>query len=360
MVTETWFVLLVQLLLAVVSINSSVMILPSFSWDPRNKIFSGQVCGGTEKFAHIVVQEGSEIYFLCSSAAILSSIQRNFAEQTNMYENMYLVTENEFHRCQIDGTTQNTKKVMDCNTPINNYALKYHRFWFSDFTTPNGIPFYAGSTYYFIATSNGSASSLDNTSGGRCLTHNMRVAITVCPASQKCIKDDTLCKTPKTVELPTTTTTTTTTIPPPSSEPSTISTTEKSGGKGDEEPKVQAQHREPSSSGNSGFGLIGVLCLVGGLLAGFLCGVIAVILAQRYHNQRLEQKEKDFKGDFLMEEKTKDNTSLRNIEDNKAYRYSMEGKRLLSTSSNASNDRYSVVPPAAVIRNPPPPGTIAV
>lgn len=94
-----------------------------------------------------------------------------------------------------------------------------------------------------IATSNGSASSLDNTSGGRCLTHNMRVAITVCPASQKCIKDDTLCKTPKTVELPTTTTTTTTTIPPPSSEPSTISTTEKSGGKGDEEPKVQAQHR---------------------------------------------------------------------------------------------------------------------
>ena len=62
---------------------------------------------------------------------------------------------------------------------------------------------------------------------------------------------------------------------------------------------------------------------------------------------RLEQKEKDFKGDFLMEEKTKDNTSLRNIEDNKAYRYSMEGKRLLSTSSNASNDRYSVVPPAA-------------
>ena len=73
-----------------------------------------------------------------------------------MYENMYLVTENEFHRCQIDGTTQNTKKVMDCNTPINNYALKYHRFWFSDFTTPNGIPFYAGSTYYFIGKQNNS------------------------------------------------------------------------------------------------------------------------------------------------------------------------------------------------------------
>ena len=33
------------------------------------------------------------------------------------------------------------------------------------------------------------------------------------------------------------------------------------------------------------------------------------------------------------------------FEDNQAYRYSMEGKRLLSTSSNGSSERYSVVPP---------------
>lgn len=63
------------------------------------------------------------------------------------------------------------------------------------------------------ATSNGSKHSLPNTSGGRCVTHNMRLAVTVCRAGSNCIKDDTLCKTPKGSEKKETTTTSTTGVP---------------------------------------------------------------------------------------------------------------------------------------------------
>ena len=73
-----------------------------------------------------------------------------FLFQVNMYENMYLVTENEFMKCEFHGTTHDSKKVMDCNSPLNNYKLKYHMFYFSAFTTSDGIPFFPDRTYYFI------------------------------------------------------------------------------------------------------------------------------------------------------------------------------------------------------------------
>ena len=102
------------------------------------------------------------------------------------------------------------------------------------------------STHFQIpATSNGSALSLANTHGGRCQTHNMRLAVTVCSTGRKCIKDDTLCKTPKgsSADKINTTTTSTTGVPTTNKPDTTTSTTTTDiDGDGVAKPQVLARH----------------------------------------------------------------------------------------------------------------------
>ena len=43
---------------------------------------------------------------------------------------------------------------MDCNSPLDNYKLKYNMFYFSSFTTSDNIQFFPDKTYYFIGMRN--------------------------------------------------------------------------------------------------------------------------------------------------------------------------------------------------------------
>merc|ERR1712168_111000 len=74
--------------LSVFTLPTSVIniILPSFSWDPRNECFSGATSSGVE----LSVDQESQLYILCPSVAITDRVQNIITDQQLMYENMYL------------------------------------------------------------------------------------------------------------------------------------------------------------------------------------------------------------------------------------------------------------------------------
>ena len=108
--------------------------------------FSGKICGG--KFAHIAVPLYSEMYFLCPSVAMLSKLQIGYTSKTNMYENMHMVSEEEFMNCEIDKNKTNWKNVLMCNNPKDPNVIKFNRFFFT--SLPTRIAFQPNKTYYFI------------------------------------------------------------------------------------------------------------------------------------------------------------------------------------------------------------------
>jgi len=179
----------------------------------------------------------------------------------------------------------------------------------------------------------------------------MRLAVTVCASKENCINGDKhLCRTPKTTPTPATTTTTTTTTPT-----TTTTTTQSTTTKNEVTPNAASkQILKNESCSKEGFGVTAVACLIGGLFAGLVLGFSVVLVTQKYA-KRYKKKKKVKAAKLAII-----NKDPAIFEDNKAYRYSMEGKRLLSTSSNGSSERYSVVPPVPVQRVSPPPGTVAV
>ena len=107
------------------------------------------MCGGDESYAHIAVPLDSEMYFVCPSVVMLSKLQIGYVSKTNMYENMYMVTKDQFDRCDIDKVDgEKTRQVMLCDSPKDPNMLKFNRFFFTSLTTQ--ITFLPNETYYFI------------------------------------------------------------------------------------------------------------------------------------------------------------------------------------------------------------------
>lgn len=332
----------------------SSLVLPTFSWDPRNKYFSDKICGG--EYAHIIVEQSSKMNFVCPSQLIVSSVRQQYTSPTNMYENMYIVTKDEFDRCEVDKLTTNTKYLLTCNKPRYKDLLKYKSITFSPWAIgANAVSFHVNKTYYFIATSNGTISGLENRKGGRCHTHNMRLAITICEIGRDCFKNEHLCYTP----VQKVATTTTTTLPTVTTSTTTTTTTRTSGDNGAlVTPKAAPKQGSDDSkkSGGSPFGVVAVACLIGGLFVGLIIGFVAVILTQRYAKRYRRSKNSHTSSvDSALDPF---DSALPN-EDNKGYRHSTEIKRFLSTSSSGSSERYSTVPSMPTQMSPPP-GTIAV
>ena len=48
------------------------------------------------------VDQESQLYILCPSVAITDTVQDIMTDQQQMYENMYLVTKEEFESCSLD------------------------------------------------------------------------------------------------------------------------------------------------------------------------------------------------------------------------------------------------------------------
>lgn len=332
----------------------SSLVLPTFSWDPRNKYFSDKICGG--EYAHITVEQSSKMNFVCPSQLIVSSVRHQYTSPTNMYENMYIVTKDEFDRCEVDRLTATTKYLLTCNKPRYKDLLKYKSITFSPWAIgANAVSFHVNKTYYFIATSNGTMSGLQNRKGGRCLTHNMKLAITICEKGRDCFKNEHLCYAPVQKAV----TTATTTLPTATTSTTTTPTSQTSGDNGAiVTPKAAPKQGSDDSkkSCDSSFGVVAVACLIGGLFVGLVIGFVAVTLTQKYAKRY--RRSKDSQTSSADSALDSFDLKLPN-EDNKGYRHSTEIKRLLSTSSNGSSERYSTVP-SMPTRVPPPPGTIAV
>lgn len=88
---------------------------------------------------------------------------------------IYNVSEEEFDSCRI--TQSDPKIIAVCDRP---FKQMYFTITFRSFTpTPGGLEFRPGQNYYFISTS--SRSDLHRRIGGRCSSHNMKVAFRVAP-----------------------------------------------------------------------------------------------------------------------------------------------------------------------------------
>ena len=88
---------------------------------------------------------------------------------------IYNVNKEEYQTCRI--MNPNPRVIAVCDKP---HELLYFTISFRSFTpTPGGMEFKPGRDYYFISTS--SPTDLRQTSGGRCRTHNMKVAFKVAP-----------------------------------------------------------------------------------------------------------------------------------------------------------------------------------
>lgn len=95
-----------------------------------------------------------------------------------LYENLWMVDKPAYDACTVDTSKVGHKLLLRCSRPLQ---LQYLSIAFRRFSAEvNGLVFLPGKDYYFIATSTGRERSLDKTSGGRCLTHNMRIKIHVC------------------------------------------------------------------------------------------------------------------------------------------------------------------------------------
>ena len=92
---------------------------------------------------------------------------------------IYSVTREEFETCSI--VTPNPRIVADCRSP---HKRLYFTITFRTFTpSPGGLEFRPGQDYFFISTSD--PDNLHAKSGGRCLSHNMRVVFKTAEMNKK-------------------------------------------------------------------------------------------------------------------------------------------------------------------------------
>ncbi|XP_048580479.1 ephrin-B2 [Nematostella vectensis] len=208
-----WSALFLVMLALVHSAKS--VVYPSIYWTPRNPMFSQLVTPTAMNVAAM-----SKVKIVCPNpTSIVDKVQDDTPKEF-LYENLWIVTEESYDKCNTTLSPRN-KILLKCDTPL---SLKYYTVAFQQFSaTAQGLEFALGQEYYFIATSDGTKSSLDKTSGGNCIKSNMRMKFYICksPQDPRCLPPTTA---PPTTPsgCPTVPSTTQTPLPPktnPTTEP---------------------------------------------------------------------------------------------------------------------------------------------
>ncbi|XP_071956413.1 ephrin-B2a-like [Antedon mediterranea] len=80
-----------------------------------------------------------------------------------------------YESCNVTKANKTEKFLLKCNRPFdeNKYTLLFQSWT----PYPRGTRFVAGQSYYYITTANGSPDGIDQTEGGLCETHNMRLEV---------------------------------------------------------------------------------------------------------------------------------------------------------------------------------------
>ncbi|XP_068703227.1 serine-rich adhesin for platelets-like [Montipora foliosa] len=157
-------------------------IYPSIHWVPQNPILQadGDTCGEGPRY--LKVQLNSKVSFICPNLATVLQKGSTAIQTSAMYENLWLLqNETAFEKCDIT-LDPNARRLLTCNSPS---ALLFTSVIFAQFTAEDdGLTFEGGKTYYFIATSDGTESHLNDTSGGHCMdvSNNiyMKIEVYVC------------------------------------------------------------------------------------------------------------------------------------------------------------------------------------
>ncbi len=130
-------------------------------WNSSNEIF--------QSFAFFTVYLGDLIDFLCPYYE---------EEHLNLpieYNALYLVNENDYYHCN----TSNYTPLLKCNKPFDTQQLIYTLSISKYLPYPNLPEFDDGQFYYFISTSSGQLSGIDQRSDGLCQTKNMKLIVNV-------------------------------------------------------------------------------------------------------------------------------------------------------------------------------------
>ncbi|XP_041466477.1 ephrin-B2-like [Lytechinus variegatus] len=115
-----------------------------------------------------------------------------------------------YEQCSLSARNRH---LLSCNRPFVQNRLT---LLFQEHTPyPRGPTFNHDEEYYFITTSNGTENGIDNTSGGLCATHNMKLRVYVKPKPTV----------PATTGTPTSSTIRSNSTPPDTSRPVTSATT---------------------------------------------------------------------------------------------------------------------------------------
>lgn len=165
---------------------------PSIQWTPLNSMFASN---RTQ-----CVHPMSKLIFVCPNTATIVTRLYHSSYLDPQYENLWLVSGRSYERCEVNKTSD--RQLLVCDKP---FSLKYYTTIFKRYTASNEPEFQPGKDYYFIATSDGSQSSLHSTSGGHCRTHNMKLKFHICTNNKdpRCQSND-MCNGVTPTQAPTT------------------------------------------------------------------------------------------------------------------------------------------------------------
>lgn len=133
---------------------------------------------------HFSVLPGSKLNIICPHVAV-SFVDTDDTDSMLYYENIWQVDNTSYQTCNVNTSIAENKIVLKCADPRK---MHFTTIVFQRFSAANSHRFEPGRTYYFVSTSNGSLSSLENDRNGHCHTANMKLEIYVCtgPQDPKC------------------------------------------------------------------------------------------------------------------------------------------------------------------------------
>ncbi|XP_067028756.1 uncharacterized protein [Acropora muricata] len=159
-------------------------IYTSINWDPRNPIFKadGKNCGPGPR--QLKVRLNSQIYLVCPNLPTVLQQRGHDVQTANMKENIWLLhNKTAFDECDVSQVqvTQKTDFFI-CDDPTRLVFLSL--LFLEHAAGMNDRTFVGGRTYYLIATSHGTQSSVNDLSGGHCndtsKNVHMKIEVYVC------------------------------------------------------------------------------------------------------------------------------------------------------------------------------------
>lgn len=131
-------------------------------WTSSNTVFKSNRPAMT-------VRLGDTLDFLCPH------YNQTTATSSMEYNTVYLVSEIDFNLC----FTENYQPLIRCDQPIGSKGLVYTLSISKYLPYPNMPEFVDGQSYYFISTSNGERSGIDQKFDGLCREKNLRLIVDV-------------------------------------------------------------------------------------------------------------------------------------------------------------------------------------